>query len=154
MDSQQVEVIGRNIIINQLTRAGIEVATPVRDRGIDLVAYLSKEEGATRFRARPIQLKIASDRDLSIYRKYEAFNDMVVVYVWRIAFDQDAEVYAVTTDEALQIAEQRGWTQTNTWKDSGRYNDTGVTGPSQEAIAPYRIHPDGWREKLFPTEAM
>ena len=120
LDSQQVEVIGRNIITNQLTREGIEVAEPVRDRGIDLVAYLSKEEGADQFRACPIQLKVASGRDLSIYRKYEAFPQMVVAYVWCVASEDDVEVYAVTTDEALEIAEKRRWTETKTWQSKGR----------------------------------
>lgn len=73
LDKQQVEVIGRNVVTNQLLREGIEVAEPVRDRGIDLIAYLRKEE-SERVQSRPLQLKVASDRDFSVYKKYHDFN--------------------------------------------------------------------------------
>ena len=148
LDKQQVEVIGRNVVTNQLLREGIEVAEPVRDRGIDLIAYLRKEEGEN-FHARPLQLKVASDRDFSVYKKYHDFNDMVVVYVWRVAFDDGPEVYALTTQETLDIAEKRGWTDTNTWQNDDQYNDTRVTGPTQKAVDPYRIQPGEWKSKLF-----
>jgi hypothetical protein len=150
LDKQQVEVIGRNVVTNQLLREGIEVAEPVRDRGVDLVAYRPKEEGEA-FQARPLQLKVASDRDFSVYQKYAAFNDMVVVYVWRVAYDDGPEVYALTTQETLDVAERRGWTDTNTWQTKQQYNDTTVTGPTQEAVDPYRIRPGEWRAKLFPA---
>ena len=148
LDKQQIEVLGRNMVTNQLLREGIEVAEPVRDRGVDLIAYLPKENGE-RFRARPLQLKVASDRDFSVYTKYEEFSDMVVVYVWRVAYDDGPEIYALTTRETLEVAEQRGWTETNTWKRDGRYNDTKVTGPTQEAVDPYRVERGEWRTKLF-----
>jgi hypothetical protein len=151
LDKQQVEVIGRNIVTNQLLREDIEVAEPVRDRGIDLIAYLRKEEGQ-RFHARPLQLKVASDRDFSVYKKYDEFNDMVVVYVWRIAYEDGPEIYALTTQETLDVAEQRGWTETNTWANKDQYNDTTVTGPTQNAVNPYEIEPGGWCEKLFGGE--
>jgi hypothetical protein len=148
LDKQQIEVIGQNFITNRLLREGIEVAKPVRDRGIDLIAYLPKEEGED-FQARPLQLKVASDRDFSVYRKYQDFNDMVVVYVWRVAHEKGPEAYALTTQETLDVAEQRGWTETKTWQNDGRYNDTTVTGPTQEAVDPYRIGPGEWKDKLF-----
>lgn len=37
LDSQQVEIIGRHWFIGELVRAGLEVAEPVRDNGIDLL---------------------------------------------------------------------------------------------------------------------
>jgi len=148
LDNQQIEVVGRNIITNQLLREGIEVAEPVRDRGIDLIAYLRKEDGDD-FQARPLQLKVASDKDFSVYRKYEDFNEMVVVYVWRVTHDDGPEIYALTTQETLDVAEERGWTDTNTWENKRQYNDTKVTGPTQEAVNPYRIEPGEWRSKLF-----
>ena len=36
-DPQFVEILGRHYLITELMRAGIEVAEPVRDRGVDLV---------------------------------------------------------------------------------------------------------------------
>jgi hypothetical protein len=42
-DTQIVEILGKNFLINQLLLAGVEVAIPVRDAGIDLVVYLNKD---------------------------------------------------------------------------------------------------------------
>jgi predicted methyltransferase MtxX (methanogen marker protein 4) len=56
MDSQTVEIIGRNRLVNELLAAGLEVATPLRDRGIDLIAYVDLDEAIGRFAAFPIQL--------------------------------------------------------------------------------------------------
>lgn len=39
LDSQAVEILGKNKLINELLKAGLEVASPIRDRGIDLIAY-------------------------------------------------------------------------------------------------------------------
>jgi hypothetical protein len=39
MEPQIVEILGRNRLIDELLRAGLEVATPERDRGIDLLVY-------------------------------------------------------------------------------------------------------------------
>lgn len=38
LDPQQVEIIGRNWLVGELGRAGLEVADPVRDKGVDLLA--------------------------------------------------------------------------------------------------------------------
>ncbi len=40
IDPQVVELLGRNKLISDLLRAGLEVALPMRDRGIDLIAYV------------------------------------------------------------------------------------------------------------------
>jgi hypothetical protein len=48
MDTQLTELIGRNWLVNELLRAGLEVATPLRDRGIDLIAYFDLEGGHRR----------------------------------------------------------------------------------------------------------
>ncbi|MGA3024700.1 MAG: hypothetical protein ABSF98_08030 [Bryobacteraceae bacterium] len=44
-DSQVVKVLGRNLLIAELLGAGLEVALPIRDRGIDLIAYADKGRG-------------------------------------------------------------------------------------------------------------
>lgn len=33
LDSQAVEILGKNKLINELLKAGLEVAFPIRDRG-------------------------------------------------------------------------------------------------------------------------
>jgi hypothetical protein len=39
MNSQIVDLIGRNWLVNELLQANLEVALPLRDRGIDLIAF-------------------------------------------------------------------------------------------------------------------
>ena len=49
MDTQVVELIGRQYLIAELlVCAGLEVATPIRDPGIDLIAYADIDERITR----------------------------------------------------------------------------------------------------------
>lgn len=38
LDSQSVEIIGRNFLVSQLVADGLEVTRPERDRGVDLIA--------------------------------------------------------------------------------------------------------------------
>lgn len=40
LDTQQLELIGRSLLVGELLRDGLEVALPERDRGIDLIAYV------------------------------------------------------------------------------------------------------------------
>ena len=40
MDTQTIEILGRNRLVNELLVAGLEVAIPLRDRDIDLIAYI------------------------------------------------------------------------------------------------------------------
>lgn len=82
-DTQLVEIIGRNRLINELLVAGIEVAQPLRDRGIDLIAYIDIDDEVEKFTAIPIQMKAASARVFSINRKYEKFlPNLVIAFVW------------------------------------------------------------------------
>src|SRR5437667_4051303 len=62
MDTQMIEIMGRNRLIDELLRAGLEVALPLRDRGIDLIAYVDLADQVSAFVACPIQMKAASGR--------------------------------------------------------------------------------------------
>ena len=66
MDTQLVELIGRQQLTSELPRAGLEVATPIRDRGIDLIAYSDIDERLTRFGSCPIQMKAAMAHSFSL----------------------------------------------------------------------------------------
>jgi len=83
-DSQRVELLGRNRLIAELLRDNLEVALPVRDRGIDLIAYADLSENVTTYVARPIQMKAAWTQGFGIDRKYEKFPDLVIAYVWHL----------------------------------------------------------------------
>ncbi|MBN1119447.1 MAG: hypothetical protein JXJ17_00080 [Anaerolineae bacterium] len=145
MDSQTIEIIGRNRVVNELLEAGIEVALPLRDRGIDLIAYLDLDEDLDEFVAVPIQMK-ASTR-FAIYKKYAKFPSLLYVYVWGLNNDQDEVTYALTHEEAFLIAEEMGYTKTASW-ESGGYTAT----PSRrlvELLQPHVMSPETWREKIL-----
>ena len=59
MDSQTLELVGQHRLASELLLAGLEVAFPARDRGVDLIAYVDVDLEAGRFVAKPIQLKAA-----------------------------------------------------------------------------------------------
>ena len=48
------EYRGRNLLIDQLLRAGVEVAMPIRERGVDQIAYADKAANNCPFTSRPI----------------------------------------------------------------------------------------------------
>jgi len=47
--SQIVEFLGRQRLIAELIRDGLEVALPTRDRGVDLIAYADLSKHVERF---------------------------------------------------------------------------------------------------------
>ena len=78
-DTQVTELLGRNRLVSELLRAGLEVALPLRDRGIDLIAYADVGAELTRFFACPIQMKAATASSFTVSRKYARINVSVQV---------------------------------------------------------------------------
>jgi hypothetical protein len=86
-DKQVIEILGRNRLVDELLSAGLEVALPLRDRGIDLIAYADSGDGLPEFAARPIQMKAASCESFSLDSKYSKFHDMILAFIWNIGSD-------------------------------------------------------------------
>lgn len=148
-DKQLVEILGRNRLVNELLVAGIEIARPERDQGIDLIAYIATDK---MFKARPLQLKVASNSSFSIHYKYERFADLLLVYVWGLQSDRPNETYALTYDEAVGVADAKGYTRTKSWNEGqGSYGVTYVNPESDLAnlLVPYRMTPDKWRQRIM-----
>jgi hypothetical protein len=112
LDTQQIELIGRSLLVSQLLRDGIEVAIPERDRGIDLIAYLDLGDS---FLARPLQLKAFAGAAFTVDRKYARFPGMLIAYVWNAIDPPKAQSYCLAHDEAVAIAQAMGWTRTKSW---------------------------------------
>ena len=146
--TQIVEIMGRNQLVNELLAAGFEVAEPLRDRGIDLIAYLDIDDKISDFSAVPIQLKAAQTRGFSIDRKYAKFPNMVIAFVWGIGGEVQAETYALTYAEAVEIANQMGYTNTSSWQNNGIYSSTRPSKDLLSLLAPYRMTADAWSAKL------
>jgi hypothetical protein len=148
MDTQSTEIIGRNRLINELLAAGLEVAEPIRDRGIDLIVYLDIDDEIKRFAAVPIQLKASTSRGFTVAQKYDKFPNLIIAYVWGLTSDLDSTTYALTQREAVAIAETMGWTKTASWKKGG-YSTTAPSARLIELLEPYRMTPKLWRQKLL-----
>jgi hypothetical protein len=118
MDSQTVEIIGRNYLVSMLVSDGLEVARPERDRGVDLIAYLDLDE-AGRFVACPIQMKAATTASFSLFSKYQRIAQLLLAYVWYANDPDQACAYALRYDEAKSVADQMGWTRTESWRRGG-----------------------------------
>src|ERR1035441_207094 len=100
MDTQTVEIIGRNYLISQLVRDGLEVARPERDHGVDLIAYLDLDETGGGFVACPIQMKAATARSFSLAKKSEKFSRLLLAHVWHVHVPDDACAYVLTYAES------------------------------------------------------
>ena len=146
-DSQVTEILGRNRLIDELLRAGLEVALPLRDRGIDLIAYFDTGETVTAFTARPIQMKAASGESFSIDRKYTMFPNLILAYVWNIHEPAKTVAFSLNYCEALAIADQMGYTRTESWQ-KGFYACTSMSGKLRALLEAHRTTPSKWREMM------
>lgn len=147
MDTQTVEIIGRNILINQLVKGGIEVAQPIRDRGIDLIAYLDLED-SNNFISTPIQLKASIQASFGIQDKYSKISNLLLVFVWGLIEASQVQIFALTYQEALEIANAMGWTKTASWT-KGSYITTAPSKKLTLLLKTYKMTPTLWRKKIL-----
>jgi hypothetical protein len=142
-DSQRVELLGRNRLIDELLRDDLEIALPIRDRGIDLIAYVDLSESVSRYVARPVQMKASWTRAFGIDRKYAKFPGLLIAYVWNLNSATDAVTYALDYGQACTIAEKLGWTRTASWEKGG-YSSSAPSKQLLESLEPHRITPGAW----------
>jgi hypothetical protein len=142
-DSQRVELLGRNRLIDELLRDNLEVALPVRDRGIDLIAYADLSESVSTYVARPIQMKASWTQAFGLDRKYEKFPGLLIAYVWHLGSPADAVTYAMSYATCLSIAESMGWTRTASWGRGG-YASNSPSKRLVELLEPFRMCSGAW----------
>ena len=147
-DTQLTEIFGRNRLINDLLRSGVEVATPARDRGVDLIAYLDIDEQIGRFAAVPIQIKTATQRSFSIDRKYAKFPDLLFAFVRGIGQPETATIYALTYPESVEVGKSMGWLDTESWIQGGRYTTTAPSERLLSLLSRYEIGPGTWKSRI------
>ena len=154
VDTQSVELIGRNRLTEELIQAGLEVALPLRDRGIDLIAYADLHDKVESFSACPIQMKAATNKSFSITRKYEKFPNLIIAFVWGIGSFNDIETYGLTHPEAVAIGDEMGYTKTSSWdKPKGYYTTTRPSAKLLALLEPYRMTPEKWWEKIVQLQS-
>lgn len=118
LDTQQVEIIGRNLLISACIADGVEVSQPLRDKGIDLVIYDDHSDN-NQFNAVPVQLKASSARSFSVNAKYAKFPGMFMAYTWHSVNPAEAQLYIMSYGQAIEIANEAGWLKTESWERGG-----------------------------------
>ena len=154
MDTQTIEIIGRNRLVNELLQAGLEVALPLRDHGIDLVAYADSGERVSAFVACPIQMKAASKRSFSIKRKYEKFPNLLHAFVWNVGSGDESETYALTYTEAVTVGDEMEYTRRTSWQTGGRYSTSAPGKKLLKLLKPYRMTAPAWWQKVTRLQAV
>jgi hypothetical protein len=149
IDTQVVELIGRNRLCSELLRAGLEVAVPARDRGVDLIAYADLSSDVKEFVARPIQMKAAAKSSFSINRKYERLASLIIAYVWHLEDHNMAVTYALTWKEALGVATKMGYTLTDSWTKKHSYGTTKPGVELRKLLQPFEMTSGKWRTKVL-----
>ena len=147
MDTQVIEILGRNRLVDELLLAGLEVALPERDRGIDLIAYVDLVDSAASFAAVPIQMKAASARSFVVDKKYERISNLVMAFVWGLQDPDHAQTFALTHNESVAVATEMGWTATPSW-ERGKYSTSAPSSKLCQLLQPYRMSPSAWRAKI------
>jgi hypothetical protein len=147
-DTQLTELAGRFSLISQLTKDGLEVALPIRDRGVDLIVYADLDEQGTQFVACPIQLKVATGRRFGLDKKYSRIANLLLVYMWDVQEASRSRTYALTYSEALGILASRGHTKTASW-EKGKYSISPPGADLVKMLEPFLMEPEGWRARIL-----
>ena len=127
-----VEVAGRNWLTAELLLRDFEVATPVVDRGVDLIVF--KEVGEAGIKSLPLQLKVASAERFDLDRKYEG-RGIPFAFVWHVI--SDPTVFFLTYDEAVAVLGPAA-IATKSWIEGRRYGVTRkVPVELRKRLSPY-----------------
>ena len=144
LDTQVVELLGRQQLIGELLRDGLEVAVPARDRGVDLIAYADLTHQVAAFAARPIQIKSFTTSGFSVAEKYSKFADLIVAYVWHLGGSQPAVTFALPYAEVVKVAEEMGWTATASWRNGGVYSTNSPSHRLLDKLDRFRMKQGMW----------
>jgi hypothetical protein len=147
-DPQLTELSGRHFLIAQLIAGGLEVAIPVRDHGVDLIAYLDLTANTRRFVSCPIQLKASREARFSLDGKYEKIANLLLAFVWHIEDPPKACIYALTYTEAFQLLHKRRHTKTASWTVRKYYTVPNPGADWLKDLETYKMTPERWRERI------
>lgn len=152
LDSQQIELVGTAWLSTLLLADGIEIAEPIRDRGVDLVAFID----AGYFRAVPLQVKAHTEARFSVHRKYARFPELRIVHLWNVLDPTRARAFCTTYAESVALATEFGWTKTASWNRAGY--STAINPSSKggerisDALSRFEVTPGSWHGHLFGLE--
>jgi hypothetical protein len=120
-----------------LAHDGVEIAAPMRDHGVDLVAYVEDK-----WRSCPLQLKCYRTAGFMIDKRYLRFGPrLCMVYAWHVLEPSEVELYAMTFANAVRIGDEMGYTATASWNTGGAYTTTRPSQRLRALLEPQRITP-------------
>jgi hypothetical protein len=138
-----INMMGRQRLIAELRRDGLEVALPVSDKRIGVVAYVGLRNQVVRFAARPIHMVASNTSSFEVFRKYKNVADLIIAYVWHLERPSEAATYAMTYPQARALAAAQGWTSTPSWEKGGYSTDH--PGPELvKMLEPFRMGQGRW----------
>jgi hypothetical protein len=117
MDNQLLELCGRHQLTESLLGAGLEVAFPARDRGIDLIAYADTDRRLERFVAAPIRRPRPQHASRST-RNIRTFTTCLS-RTCGTSQPTNTQIYVLTQREAIDIAAEMKYTDTESWSGKG-----------------------------------
>ncbi|HXC01381.1 MAG TPA: hypothetical protein VNU49_01935 [Opitutaceae bacterium] len=139
-DTQLTELLGRALLQNALMSCGLEVAYPVRDRGIDMLAYMDTSPTGL-CRAIPIQVKAATTERFGVDSKYKKFSELRIVHVWHVRSTPDARFFLTDFRETAHLAKNYQWS-------NGRWNTSAPSAKLKKKLKRFEVLPGQWMEKL------
>ena len=98
-------------------------------------------------------MKAAMEEVFSLDPKYERIPRLIMVYIWRLRDSSETLCFGMTYSEAYQIAEEMGYTKTDSWMTGGKRKKHGysTTRPSERLkglLQPYQMDPIKWEGLL------
>jgi hypothetical protein len=153
MDTQQIGIIGKHVLIANLLAANLEVAEPIRDHGIDLIVFRDdKKDGG--FLACPVQLKAATDEAFELYSKYERFPGLKIVYVWNLRDPKDARFYCLTYLEAVNVLKKMQGAQFSILEEKEHLVTTKPSKALKDMLKEFQVNaPKEWPCRFGMTES-
>ena len=83
----------------------------------------------------------------AVDQKYRKFPNLLIAYVWHLGDPTQAATYALTLDEAIQVATMMEYTKTKSWQ-TGVYRTTRPSRSLVEILERYRMTREKWWSKV------
>lgn len=149
--STRTELMGKFWLCNQLAQAGVEIASPARDIGVDLIAYDADINWTL-----PIQLKVLNTGGLRVEAKYLS-KPLGLVYV--LLGDRDGGpvkrpetiAYLLTPEGAWALPSELG---RNIGPDHDYYGFGGLPRRLLSRLDDFRVEPGDWARRLGDVATM
>lgn len=147
MDAMTLRLLGRNRVIDDLLRAGLQSALPLVDgTGVDLFAFGVPRAAHEPWISAPVRVRASSGRAFAIDEGAERIPGLLHAFVWGLG-GSDERVYVLDHREARTIAEQMGFALPQTGQFA-LYDHQAPSRSLMELIEPYRTGSDRWRDRL------